>query len=119
MAKKSATRGKLHPASFQKFVQEIYQDPKLKANVIAELQSLGFRAFANKHFDLITRQKKELDTIKDADVDAVFTNAIIAALHRNGPLELVHESHNPPNLRVEFYARWGDGGPEVGVRVSC
>jgi hypothetical protein len=119
MAKKSAKRGKLHPVSFQQFVKEIYKDPKLKANTIAELQSLGFRAFATKHFDLITRQKKELDTIKDADVEAVFTNGVVAALNRNGPIELIHEGHNPPNMRIEFYARGGGGGLEVGVRITC
>lgn len=118
MAKKPAKRGKLHPASFKKFVEEIYQDRELKAQVIAELHKLGFRAFAAKHFNLITRQKKELDTIKDADCEAVFTNAVIAVLQRNGPLELVHEGHNPPNLRIEFYGHLGNG-VEVGVRVSC
>jgi hypothetical protein len=58
----SKKRGKLHPVSFQAFVKEMHQDPKLKAEKIKELQSLGFRAFAEKHYDLITRQKRRSST---------------------------------------------------------
>jgi len=115
----STKRGKLHPVSFQKFVQEIYQDAELKAQVISELNCLGFSAFADKHFALISRQKKELDTIQDKDCEALFTDAVVAALHRNGSIELIHEGHNPPNMAFDFYARWTDHGPEVGVRIHC
>ena len=117
MENKPEKRGKLNPESFQQFVKELYKDPKLKANTIAELQSLGFRAFTTKHFDLKKKQKQ--DTIKDVDVEAVFTNGVVAALNRNGLLELVHEGHKPPNLKIEFYGRIGSGGVEVGVRISC
>jgi hypothetical protein len=90
------------PSAFQAFVKEMHQDPKLKAEKIKELQSLGFRAFAEKHYDLITRQKKELDTIKDKDSEELVTNAIVTALRRNWPLGLIHEGHNPPNMMMEL-----------------
>lgn len=119
MAKKKEKRTgktkKLHPASLKKLVDRVYKNPKLKTKVIVELQRLGLCGFAEKNFKLIKRQKKELDTIRDKDCEIVFTNAVAAALNRNGPIELVHEGHTTPNLMINFYATPN----EVGVRISC
>jgi hypothetical protein len=98
----STKRGKLHPVSFRAFVDEIHRDSRLKAVAIQELQSLGFRAFAAKHYDLITRQKQELDTIQDKDCEELFTMAVVLALRKNWPLELIHKGHNPPNMKMEI-----------------
>jgi hypothetical protein len=111
----SKKRGKLHPVSFGTFVEEIHQNSNLKAKTIAELKSLGFRAFAEKHYDLITRQKQELDTIKDPDSEKLVTDIVVTALRKNWRLELKHEGHNPPNLMIE--AHFGPGG--IGIKISC
>lgn len=99
MAKK---RGRLHPVSFQTFIKEMHEDPKVKAESIRELQKLGFRGFTDKHYDLITRQKRELDTIQDKESEDLVTKAIVTALKKNWPLELRHVGHNPPNLKIEI-----------------
>jgi hypothetical protein len=105
---------RLHPVSFKQFVDRLYSNPALKAEIIAELQGLGFCDFAEKHFKLIPRQKKELDTIRDKDSENVFTSAVVAILHRQGPIELIHEGHSPPNMMMEFYCRSGEC-----LRISC
>jgi hypothetical protein len=64
---------------------------------------------------LIPRQKKELDTIRAKDSENVFTTAVVAILHRQGPMELIHEGHNPANMKMEFYCRPG----ECGLRIYC
>lgn len=106
-------RGKLHPVSFRAFVEEIHKDSRLKAVAIEELQSLGFRAFAAKHYDLITRQKQELDTIADKECEELVTKAVVLALRRNWTLELIHKGHNPPNLKMEIVF-----GP-AALRIEC
>jgi hypothetical protein len=102
MPEQTTKRGKLHPVSFRAFVDEMHQNSKLKTVAIEELQSLGFRAFAAKHYDLITRQKQELDTIGDKDCEELVTKAVVLALRRNWPLELIHKGHNPPNFKMEI-----------------
>jgi hypothetical protein len=91
----SKKRSRLHPVSLQAFVEEMRKDSKLKAEAIKELQSLGFRGFVEKHYDLITSQKKELDTIKDKDSEELVTKAIATALRKNWPPELIHGGHTP------------------------
>jgi hypothetical protein len=118
MAKMRAQKGKLTPTSFQKLIKKVYKDPELKGHVISELRSLGVLKFAEKYFILNNHQKKELSNFGDRDTESVFTNSIISTLHRNGPIEYVHEGHVPPNMRVEFYGRY-KGGIEVGVRITC
>ena len=55
----STKRGKLHPSA-----SEHSSDPsgfQAQGRGDRGTQSLGFRAFAAKHYDLITRQKQELE----------------------------------------------------------
>lgn len=113
--KQTGKSNRLHPVSFKQFVGSLYSNPALKAEVIAELQRIGFRGFAEKRFRLIPRQKKELDTIKDKDTENVFTSAVVAILQRQGPIELIHEGHTPPNLKMEIYC----GPAECGIRITC
>jgi|688.fasta_scaffold1631985_1 hypothetical protein len=117
--KPSSELPKLHPASFDKFVQSLQKDEKLKAKAIEEIHRYGFRAFIQQHFGLISRQKRELDTMKEPDVERVANDALITVLMRGGKIELIHEGHEPPNLAMEFYGTFKDGKIEVGVRIKC
>ena len=116
MAKRQTSKSiRLHPVSFKQFVDRLYSSPVQKAAAIDELRRLGFRDFAAKHFSLTPRQKRELDTIRDRDIEHVYTSAVAAILRRQGPIELIHEGHPTPNLKMEIYC----GPAECGIRISC
>ncbi|HEY5074040.1 MAG TPA: hypothetical protein VII34_05035 [Pyrinomonadaceae bacterium] len=112
--------GKLDPETLKRFVANLYKNPKLKEEVMNDLHSMGACATTEKHFDLNRHQKRELQTIKDRDVEAAFTSTILATLRRNGKIELVNENHRPPNMRWEFGVGVdGQGRVTVHVGVSC
>ena len=119
MATKSKSKKLLNPVNIQLLLKNAYKIPKLKTAIINEIGGLGLAGFIQKQFRLTPHQKNELNTIKDRDVENVFNKSIIAALSRNGKIELINEGHNPANLSVNFYARWGSKGPEVGVTITC
>jgi hypothetical protein len=66
------------------------------------LQRLGFIAFTEKYFDLTAYQKKGLESIKERDIEDIFTTAIILALNRNGNINLVHTGKEFPNMGIEI-----------------
>ena len=96
------THEELNQDSMQQFVENNYNNPQLKAKSIIELHTLGFRKFIKKHFTLTAYQEKGLDTIKDTDAEALFTNAIITTLNRNGTIKIVHTGNELPKIGMSI-----------------
>jgi hypothetical protein len=109
----------LDNTNLQELLKNVYKDPKLKAEIINEIMKYGFRRSVEKRFSLNDHQVRELDTMNDRDQEDIITKIITSVLVRNGKIELVNENHNPPNMRINFYANKTDDGYEVGVRISC
>jgi hypothetical protein len=112
--------GKLDPETLERFVANLYKNPTLKEEVMHDLHSIGVCATTEKHFKLNSHQKRELQTIKERDIEGAFTNTILATLRRNGKIELVNENHRPPNMRWNVGVGVDDEGHvRVTVSVSC
>lgn len=107
---------KMSPASVRQMVESTKKDPAQKSKVIGEISSLGFREFIKKYFELDARQIRELDTMNDRDAEHLVGQAVIGALRRDGPVEVIHEGHEKPNLRMEIGLGGKDGW---GVKVYC
>jgi hypothetical protein len=113
-------KGKLDSESLKRFVARLYEYPEQKERVMNDLLKLGFCATVSEYFVLNAHQKRELQTVRDRDAEVVFTDGVLAALRRNGKIELIQEGHNPPNMRFFIgFERGDDGKVRVVAGVSC
>ena len=119
-SKNNPKKDKLDPDSLERFVARLNEYPEEKERVINGLLTKGFCATVSEHFALNGHQKRELQTLSERDSEAIVTGAVLAALRRNGKIELVKEGHNPPNMMFEVrFEHGGDGSTRVGVKVVC
>src|SRR5262249_5441834 len=108
--------GALNPQVVDRLVQRTKSNEQFKAEVIAELFCIGAREFLEKTFHLDERQRAEVELLRDKGSEEIFGRALITALLHNGSIQLIHEGHSPPNLRIEIGLGGRDG---YGVKVYC
>jgi hypothetical protein len=111
-------KGKLDPESLELFVARLYAYPEEKERVMNDLQSKGFCTAVSEYFALNDHQEREVQTFSERDLDVIVTDAVLAALRRNGKIELIQEGHTPPNMSVEVGASRERGG-SVYVKFTC
>ena len=113
-------KGKLDPHSLEQFVANLHKYPEQKERAMNDLLKKGFVATVSEHFALNSHQERELQTVSERDSEVIVTDAVLAALRRNGKIELVQEGHDPPNMRLEIgFGRGADGSIEIHVRFTC
>jgi hypothetical protein len=113
-------KDRLTPDRLERFVARLNKYPQQKERVINDLLKQGFSATVSEYFALNAHQKRELQTVSDRDNEAIVIQGVLAALRRNGKIELAQEGHNPPNMRMEIgFTRGGDGSIGVHVRFTC
>ena len=119
-SKNKSEKGKLDSDSLEQFVAKLNEYPEQKELVMNDLLKKGFCATVSNYFALNDHQKRELQTVNERDNEIIVTDAVLAALRRNGKIELIQEGHNPPNMRMEIgFGRGSDGGISVHVRFTC
>jgi hypothetical protein len=109
-------KGKLSPNSLGRFLMKLSDNQEQKELAMNDLSKKGFCATVSEYFDLNAHQKDELQTVSERDCEIIATNTVLAALRRNGKIELVQEGHNPPNLRMDV--SFGRVGTGIGIRVK-
>ena len=108
-------KGKLSPTGLERFLTKLNDNKEQKELVMNDLSKKGFCATVSEYFDLNAHQKDELQTVSERDCEIIATNTVLAALRRNGKIELIQEGHNPPNLSMSVsFGRLGTG---IGIRV--
>lgn len=110
---------KMNSRNLDHFIISLYQDPERKQLVIDDLSKRGFREAVLEYFVLNDHQKRELQTIDDHESEVIVTNAVLAALRRNGKIELIQEGHNPPNMKTEVGFEKEGEIYRVYVRFTC
>jgi hypothetical protein len=109
-------KGKLSPTSLERFLTKLNNNQEQKELVMNELSKKGFCVTVSEYFDLNAHQKDELQTVSERDCEIIVTDGVLSALRRNGKIELIHEGHNPPNLRMDV--SFGRVGTGIGIRVK-
>ena len=113
-------KGKLDPASLERFVARLNEYPEQKERVMNDLLKKGFCATVSEYFALNDHQKRELQTVSERDNEVIVTDAVLAALRRSGRVELIQEGHTSPNMRMEIgFSRGDDGKIGVHVKFTC
>jgi hypothetical protein len=113
-------KDRLNPERLERFVARLNKYPEQKERVMNDLLKKGFCATVSEYFALNSHQKRELQTVSERDNEVIVTHGVLAALRRNGKIELTQEGHNPPNMRMEIgFTRGGDGSIGVHVKFTC
>ena len=113
-------KAQLDPKSLERLLARVYAHPEQKERLMNDLIQKGFCTTVSEYFTLNDHQKLELATIRERDCEAIVTDGVLAALRRNGKIEVNHEGHNPPNMRFNIGFGVDDGGHvSVHVGISC
>jgi hypothetical protein len=116
--KLSDDRQKLTPETVRAFVAKLHANPKLKAEVIAALDTKGLAAMVDQFFSPSEHQKKLLDgSTKSPEMHEITKASIRNALTTGGTIEIVH-----PHSEIERTALGVSAaiaGFHININIEC